>query len=151
MTAEQIYAYALFSDPQEQLVAVLGKDAAKEFFSTGKLGEGFAADYEQIKMFGGYDHNFALDGRGYRLCAKAEGDKTGIVMEMYTDQSAVQLYTGNMIQEGRVCKDGAVYGKHHGICLETQAFPNSLKYSHFPNGILLKGEKYDTVTEYKFI
>lgn len=42
MTAEQIYAYALFSDPQEQLVAVLGKDAAKEFFSTGKLGEGFA-------------------------------------------------------------------------------------------------------------
>ena len=43
MTAEQIYTYARFTDPQEQLVAVLGKRTAKEFFSTGKIGEGFAA------------------------------------------------------------------------------------------------------------
>lgn len=42
MTAEQIYTYARFTDPQEQLVAVLGKRTAKEFFSTGKIGEGFA-------------------------------------------------------------------------------------------------------------
>ena len=121
-----------------------------DFTAPKTLGEGFASDYEQIKMFGGFDHNLALDGRGLRLAATLTGDKTGITMDMYTDQSAVQLYTGNMIQEGRVCKDGAVYSKHCGICLETQAFPNSLKYSHYPNGILKKGEKYDTVTEYRF-
>ena len=122
-----------------------------DFRTEKTLGEGFASDYEQIKMFGGYDHNFALDGRGMRLCVKLTGDETGIVMETYTDQSGVQLYTGNMMASDRVCKDGAVYGTHNALCLETQAFPNCLKHSHFPGAILNKGQKYDTTTEYKFI
>ncbi len=121
-------------------------------FRTAKtLGEGFQSQHEQIKLFGGFDHNFALSGRGYRLAGKLTGDKTGITMEFYTDQSGVQLYTGNVIEEGRKCKDGAVYTKHSALCLETQAFPNSLKFSHFPSAILKKGEKYDTVTTYQFI
>lgn len=121
-------------------------------FSVGKMiCEGFKSDNEQIKMFGGFDHNFVLNGRGYRKVGRLEGDKTGIVMEIYTDQSGVQVYSGNMIEECRVCKDGAIYGKHHGICLETQVFPNNLKFSHFSGSILKKGEKYDTVTTYKFI
>ena len=57
----------------------------------------------------------------------------------------------NMIDENRVCKDKIVYAKHSGVCLETQVFPNSLKYTYFPNGILSKNEKYDSVTVYKFI
>lgn len=115
------------------------------------LGECFLSNHEQIRMFGGFDHNFALNGRGYRMSAVLIGDKSGITMEMYTDQCGVQVYTGNVIEENRVCKDGAVYTKHSGICLETQAFPNGLKFSHFPCGILKKGETYDTFTEYKFI
>ena len=93
-------------------------------------------------------------GRTMRFSAMSAvliGDKSGITMEMYTDQCGVQVYTGNVIEENRVCKDGAVYTKHSGICLETQAFPNGLKFSHFPCGILKKGETYDTFTEYKFI
>ncbi len=115
------------------------------------LGECFASNHEQIRMFGGFDHNFVLNGRGYRKSATLIGDKSGIVMEMYTDQCGVQVYTGNFIEEDVVCKDGAVYTRHSGICLETQAFPNGLKFSHFPCGILKKGEKYDTTTAYKFI
>ena len=115
------------------------------------ISEGFEYENEQIKKFGGFDHNFVLNGRGYRKVGRFEGDKTGIVMEIYTDQSGVQVYSGNMIEEGRVCKDGAIYGIHHGICFETQAFPNSMKFSHFPGAILKKGEKYDTMTSYKFI
>ena len=72
-------------------------------------------------------------------------------MEMYTDLCGVQFYSGNMIEEGRVCKEGVVYSKHHGVCFETQDFPNNLRFSHFPCSILKKGEKYDTVTTYKFI
>ena len=121
-------------------------------FSTEKtLGEGFASEHPQIKMFGGYDHNFVLNGRGFRKVGVCKGDKTGIVMEMYTDCPAVQIYSGNMIEEGRVCKDGALYSIHGGVCFETQVFPNSLKFSHFPGAILKKGDKYDTVTTYKFI
>ncbi len=115
-----------------------------------KLSDGFTSKEKQIDMFGGYDHNFALDGRGYRLCATLTSDITGYTMDMYTDRPAVQLYTGNCIEENRVCKDGEVYTKHSALCLETQSFPNSLRYSHFPNDILKKDQIYDTMTVYKF-
>ena len=135
--------------PTGEILSV--KNTPFDFTVEKSIGEGFKSCHEQIKKFGGYDHNFAINGRGYRKAGRLKGDKTGIVMEIYTDQSAMQIYSGNGIEEGRVCKDGIVYGKHHGVCSETQAFPNSLKFSHFPNGILKKGEKYDTITTYKFI
>ena len=115
-----------------------------------RLGDGFASDHEQIKLFSGYDHNFALDGFGYREFATLSGDKTGIVMTAYTDRPAVQIYSGNGIDEERVCKEGAKYPVHGGVCLETQVFPNAMEYSHFPSPILKKGEKYDTVTAFRF-
>ena len=85
-----------------------------------------------------------------RKFAVLEGDKTGIKMEVSTDLPALQLYTGNWIAGTPDGKDGAVYDTHQAVCLETQVFPNFTKYSHFPGGYLKKGEKYDTVTEYKF-
>ena len=121
-------------------------------FSDGKLmGERFNSDFEQINMFNGFDHNLVLNGRGYRKVAEAKGDKTGIIMETYTDLPGVQLYTTNGPDGERVCKDGAKYCHHGAFCLETQVFPNNLKFSHFPSSILRKGEKYDTKTTYKFI
>ena len=121
-----------------------------DFSTDANLGERFASDFGQIRMFGGFDHNLAISGSGYRLAAKLRGDKTGIVMEMYTDQKGVQIYTANALTEGTIGKDSAIYGRHHAVCLETQAFPNNLKYSHFPSAVLKKGEKYDTITTYKF-
>lgn len=55
-------------------------------------------------MFGGFDHNFALKGSGYRNVGLLTGDKTGIKMEIYTDKVGVQLYTGNMIEKGASAK-----------------------------------------------
>lgn len=127
------------------------KNTPFDFSTKDSMGMRFVSENEQIKMFGGFDHNFALNGRGYRKVGRFEGDKTGILMEIYTDQSGIQLYSGNMIDERRVCKDGEFYGIHQGICFETQAFPNSMKFSHFPGVILKKDESYDTVTTYKFI
>lgn len=114
------------------------------------LKEGFESGYKQIEMFGGYDHNFVLDGIGFRKFATVTGDKTGYAMDCYTDLPGVQLYTGNCIDEERVCKGGNKYAIHQGLCLETQFFPNALELTHFPSPILRAGEKYDTVTEYKF-
>ncbi len=135
--------------PTGEILSV--KNTPFDFTTKAAMGSKFASDHEQIKKFGGFDHNFVIKGRGYRKIGEFEGDKTGIIMEMYTDLNGVQIYSGNMIEEGRVCKDGVVYSKHHGICFETQAFPNAMKFSHFPSVILRKGEKYDTVTAYKFI
>lgn len=127
------------------------KNTPFDFSVKDSIGTRFSSQHEQIKKFNGFDHNFALNGFGYRKVGSAEGDKTGIVMEIYTDQKGMQIYSGNSIEEGRVCKDGVVYGVHGGICFETQAFPNYTRFSHFPGAFLRKGEKYETLTEYKFI
>lgn len=121
-----------------------------DFTDGKKAGEDINSDYPQLKMFGGYDHNFVIDGMGFRKAAVVSSDKTGIVMEVYTDKPGVQLYTGNCIQEGRICKNGLTYKKHDALCLETQHFPNSTSYSHFPSPILRAGEEYNFTTEYRF-
>ncbi len=114
------------------------------------MGEVFAASDEQVKMFGGFDHNFCLNGVGFRKVSTLVGDKTGIEMDTYTDCPGVQIYTGNSINEDKICKGKNQYKIHQALCLETQVFPNAMAYSHFPSPVLKKGEKYDTVTEYKF-
>jgi len=121
-----------------------------DFRNGATIGENLSIKHEQIELFGGFDHNFVLDGRGYRKAAVFKGDKSGITMEMYTDLPGVQIYIPTRKPEGKT-KDGAEYLRYNAICLETQAFPNSMKFSHFPSTIVRKGEKYDTVTVYKFV
>lgn len=108
----------------------------------------FDSDCEQITKFLGYDHNFVLDGKGFRKIAEAKGDN--ITMEVYSDTVGAQIYTGNFINDSKICKGGAVYGKHHAFCVETQFYPNSMEFVHFPSPVLKAGEKYDSTTEYKF-
>ncbi len=115
-----------------------------------KLSDVYESDEEQIKMFNGFDHNFCLKDRGFKKISELVGDKTGITMETYTDRYGVQIYSSNCLKEGTIGKNGAVYAPHHAICLETQSFPNAINLAHFPSPILKKGDKYDTITEYKF-
>ena len=135
--------------PYGEILSVKGTPF--DFKTNETLGEQFKSMHPQVTMFDGFDHNMVLNGIGYRKVACLRGEKSGISMEVYTDRSGMQLYTGNMIDENRVYKDKAVYVKYSGVCLETQDFPNNMKYSHFPNGVLRKNEKYDTITTYKFI
>lgn len=121
-------------------------------FTEGKMvGEDLNSDtYEQINMFGGYDHNFILNGKGFRKAATLYCEENGINMDMYTDSIGVQLYTGNCIEENRICKDAAIYSKHSALCLETQYFPNAFSFEHFPSTILEAGKEYHHATEYRF-
>lgn len=107
--------------------------------------------HHQINKFGGIDHNFVLNSCEYGKAGAIKADKTGIIMEIYTDRKGMQVYTANEIEYGMKGKNGAIYSKHCGICFETQAFPNNLEFAHFPRSILKKGEKYESVTSYKFI
>lgn len=135
--------------PYGEILSVKGTPF--DFNTSETLGERFVSEHPQIRMFDGFDHNIVLNGRGYRKVACLTGEKSGISMEVYTDRSGIQLYTGNGINTTRVCKDNSLYCKYGALCLETQAFPNSMKHAHFPDGILRKNEKYDTVTTYKFV
>lgn len=135
--------------PYGEILSVKGNPF--DFTQGKKIGQDINSDYPQLKLFGGYDHNFIIDGTGFRKAVVVSSDKTGIAMEVYTDKPGVQLYTGNCIQEDRVCKSGKTYKIHDALCLETQYFPNSTSYPFFPSPILKAGEVYDFTTEYRFI
>ena len=119
-------------------------------FTTEKLlGDGMKSDFEQVKMFNGFDHNFVLDGIGIRNVLTVTGDKTGITMQMITNQPGVQLYTANSLSN--VNKGDYENTSHEAFCLETQTFPDCVHYGHFPTALLRKGDKYYHITEYRFV
>jgi len=101
---------------------------------------------------GGYDHNFVLRSGGGTLAfaARVEEPESGRVLEIWTDQPGIQLYTGNFLDGTVIGKGGKAYGKHAAFCLETQHFPDSPNQPSFPSTILGPGEVYRTVTVHKF-
>lgn len=103
---------------------------------------------------GGYDHNFVLDGEGSGLhrAAWLRSPASGVTMELWTDQPGVQFYTGNWLGD-LAGKDGAVYPKHGGLCLETQVFPDAINRrgsAGWPDPVLREGETYRHRMEHRF-
>ena len=100
----------------------------------------------------GYDHNFVLNsgGKTLALAARVYEPKTGRLMEMFTTEPGVQFYSGNFLDGSNKGKDGIVYRKHHGFCLEAQHFPDSIHHPNFPTAVLEPGKTYTQTTIYKF-
>ena len=102
---------------------------------------------------GGYDHCYVLnktDGvTKPTFVAKITEPGSGRVMEIFTTQPGVQLYTGNFL-DGTVTGGGKPFKKHYGFCLETQHYPDSPNRSEFPSTLLTPGEKYRQTTVHKF-
>ena len=120
-------------------------------FTAGKtVGQDIRADFEQLLLCKGYDHNFILRGKDGEMKSFAvlRGDRSGITMECSTTQPAVQLYTGNFVDD--TGKGGAAYGQYAALCLETQHYPCSPNYPEFPSTVLRPGEVYRQTTVYKF-
>jgi aldose 1-epimerase len=100
---------------------------------------------------GGYDHNWVLNqASGQHSAATVYEPTTGRTMEVTTDEPGVQFYTGNFLDGSLKGKNGVVYGKHAGFCLETQHFPDSPNQPKFPSTILKPGQTYHTTTSYTF-
>ncbi|WP_400193265.1 aldose epimerase family protein [Hymenobacter sp. B81] len=103
------------------------------------------------QVAGGYDHNWVLpDEPGLRLAARVQEPASGRRLEVYTDQPGVQFYSGNFLDGSLRGKNGVVYGRHTGFCLETQHFPDSPNHPQFPGTILRPGTEFHSVTEYRF-
>lgn len=122
-------------------------------FTTEKVvGDEIGADMEQLVLTGGYDHNWVITGADGSLqhIATVKAAKSGRVMKVFTDLPGVQFYAGNFIdrQDG---KEGAVYDKRHGLCLETQFFPDTIHHDNFPSCVFGAGKEYDSVTVYQFM
>lgn len=122
-----------------------------DFLDYHEIGERIEEKHIQLINGLGYDHNFCCDGEGLRLIAELWEEKSGRHMEMYTDTSGVQLYTGNFMNDTEPQgKGGALYSRRNGVCLEAQVYPNALRHPHFPTPVLKKGETYRQTTVYKF-
>lgn len=125
-----------------------------DFRTPKRIGEDIKSDNVDIKLGGGYDHclNFA-GGETAEPVKRGElyEEKSGRVMELYTNQPCVQLYTGNFLtNEKYPFKGGYPQSIQTFVCLETQHMPDSINQSNFTDCVLRPGEKYDYTTEYRF-
>jgi len=117
-----------------------------------KVGELLGSDFDQVKMFGGFDHSFILRGfenGGFYEAAQVYSPETGLEFVCSTDQPAVQFYTANNMSGTTVGRGGVTYLKHSAFCLETQNLPDAPNKPHFPSAVLRPGEVYETKTVYK--
>ncbi len=135
--------------PTGQLQSVKG--TPMDFTTPEKIGGRISQDFEQLKIGGGYDHCYVLNGpRIHNLAVKAFCASSGRLLELFTTEPAVQLYTGNFLDGTLEGKGGQIYQKRSGFCLETEHYPDSPNQPAFPPVILNPGQKYSTTTVYKF-
>lgn len=124
-----------------------------DFTRSTLIGSRIGQSEEQLKFGKGYDHNWVLDG-GIKttpaLAAQVYDAKSGRVMDVLTTEPGIQFYTGNFLDGSAHGKGGNVYNFRTGFCLETQHYPDSPNHPSFPITELKPGQKYHTITIYRF-
>lgn len=127
------------------------KNTPFDFTTAQAIGSRVDQDNEQLKFGGGYDHNFVLNkGNKYGLAATVTGDKSGIVMQIFTDEPGLQFYGGNFMKGQNTLKSGVKDDYRTSFALETQHFPDAVNQPDFPSIILDPGKVYKTTSEYVF-
>ena len=123
-----------------------------DFRQEKAVGRDIGADSRQLHLTSGYDHNYVLNPQeGIRLAARVTGEKSGIVMEVWTDKPCLQFYSANHLEADRDTKSGQPYGAHMAVCLETQFPPDSPNHPEWGDIVLRPGQRYHYTTEYRFI
>ncbi|MFG3054722.1 aldose epimerase family protein [Kitasatospora sp. NPDC048239] len=116
-----------------------------------RLGTCIAEEHGQIHRAGrGFDHNWVLDGTGYRRAAILSHPASGRRVECMTTEPGIQVYTGNHFDGSLTGRSGRPYPAHAGIALETQHFPDSPNRPEYPSTVLRPGEQYRSRTVYRF-
>ena len=123
-----------------------------DFTTPHLVGERINAPFQQLEFGRGYDHTYVLNKKEdeYALVARCSSPKTGIVMEAYTSQPGMQLYTGNWMTGNFVGKAGKRYPMRAALCLEMQHFPDSPNHPEYPTTVLRPNEVFESKTAYKF-
>ena len=123
-----------------------------DFTSMKPIGRDIDSNHEQLLITKGYDHAFALRhvGSKKKPAVRLYDEKSGRVLEVYTDQPAVQVYTANGLNGKHVGKNGIAYLRHSAICLETMHFADSPNHPQFPSTVLRPGETFRSWTTFQF-
>ena len=132
------------------------KGTPLDFTTPALIGARINAADDQLRFGGGYDHNWVLDQAtpgALSLAARVHEPASGRVMELWTTEPGVQFYCGNFLDGSSIGKGGAVYRQRHGLCLETQHFPDAVNQqgrAGWPSVILNPGANYGQRTIHRF-
>lgn len=148
ISAERVLYTAPDGIPEHVPVEVAG--TAFDFRSPRLLRDALRADAPQLRQQAGFDHNYCLDGSGFRRAAVLHGCRSHVTMEVWTDQPGMQLFTLNHVPSPIEGKNGKHYRAHGAVCLETQQYPNAVNEPAFPSCVIRAGETASTVTELRF-
>ncbi|HYJ79773.1 MAG TPA: aldose epimerase family protein [Longimicrobiaceae bacterium] len=123
-----------------------------DFRRPHRIGARIRAHDAQLRMAGGYDHTFVLEGAsgGMACAARLFDPASGRVLEVLTTEPGMQLYSGNFLDGSLPGKHGHRYGPCAGVCLETQHFPDAPNQPGFPSTILRPGDELRSRTEFRF-
>lgn len=149
LNASRYTPVAAGSVPTGEIASVKG--TPMDFTAPKEIGQEIGADSPQLKLGGGYDHNWVIDGADgqLKLAAKVTAPGTSRVMKVYTTLPGIQFYAGNFLgeQEGKL---GAKYHDRCGLALETQYFPDSIHRENFPDVVFGPDRQYVSSTVYQF-
>lgn len=136
--------------PTGQIESVAG--TPMDFRTPMAIGAHINDPSEQLAYGKGYDHNWVLRGCGGKVCKVAELYEAGSgrLMTLSTDQPGLQFYSGNFLDGTAKGKNGVPYNHRSGLCLETQAFPDTPNKPQFPPATLRPGQQYRQTTIYQF-
>lgn len=117
-----------------------------DFRTLTPIGARIDNEHDQVRFGQGYDHNWIIrrSGKGLEKAARVEHGPSGRALEVWTTKPGIQFYSGNFLKT-------ALHPRRSGLCLETQYYPNSMRFSHFPSPILRAGERYEHSTIYDFL
>ncbi|GHU64969.1 aldose 1-epimerase [Bacteroidia bacterium] len=123
-----------------------------DFRTAHTIGERIEENFQQLIWGNGYDHNYCINRSNNDLipCAKVKSPKTGIILEVYTTEPGIQLYTGNYLQGDFPGKKGHPYPKRSAFCLETQHYPDSIHNPEYPSTVLRPEDTFESKTVFKF-
>lgn len=138
------------SIPTGEILKVEG--TPMDFRTPHAVGERIGEKHPQLVYGAGYDHCYVLNKQEpgqFELAATCKDPESGRVMEVYTTEAGVQLYTGNWLN-GFEGAHGATFPARSALCFEAQCFPDTPNKPHFPTAVLLPGDEYQQTTVYKF-
>lgn len=123
-----------------------------DFGSATEIGSRINEPNEQLQFGQGYDHNWVLreNSEQVRKAAELFDPKSGRLLTVLTDQPGLQFYSGNFLDGTAKGKNGISYKLRTGLCLETQAFPDTPNKPLFPQVTLRPGQVYHQTTIYQF-
>jgi aldose 1-epimerase len=124
-----------------------------DFRTPTRVGDRIDEKFDQLVLSHGYDLNWVLNNSyngNLTLAAELVDRTSGRVLECYTTEPGLQIYSGNFLDGSVVGKGGVAYDRRAAICLETQHFPDSPNIEHFPTTILRPGERMQSRTVYRF-